>query len=148
LGKKMRKHNGKEYIENAPHDISELVEIINVLRSPEGCEWDRAQDFNSMKRCLKDETEEVLSAIDNKDYKNLQEELGDVLLQVVMNSEIAKEQGLFDFNDVVQTLCEKLIRRHPHVFGDEKRPTTPEESLALWQKVKAIERQRKQQEKR
>lgn len=136
----MRKHNGKEYIEKGRHDVTELVEIIKVLRSPDGCEWDRAQDFSTMKKCLKDETEEVLSAIDKKDYKNLQEELGDVLLQVVMNSEIASEQGLFDFNDVVQTLCEKLIRRHPHVFGDEKRPTTPEESLALWKKVKQIEK--------
>ena len=136
----MKKHNGKEYIEKDKHDVGELVEIIRILRSPEGCEWDRAQDFNSMKKCLKDETEEVLTAIDNKDYKNLQEELGDVLLQVVMNSEIAKEQGLFDLSDVVQTLCEKLIRRHPHVFGDEKRPTTPEESLALWKKVKQIEK--------
>lgn len=143
----MRKHNGKEYIEKAPHDIGELIEIVNVLRSPDGCEWDRAQDFSSMKKCLKDETEEVLTAIDNKDYKNLQEELGDVLLQVVMNSEIASENGLFSFGDVVQTLCEKLIRRHPHVFGDEKRPTTPEESLALWKKVKEIEKKRKENNK-
>ncbi len=140
----MRKHNGKEYLEKDKHDVNELVEIIKVLRSPDGCEWDRAQDFSTMKKCLKDETEEVLTAIDNSDYKNLQEELGDVLLQVVMNSEIASEQGLFDFNDVVQTLCEKLIRRHPHVFGDEPRPTTPEESLALWKKVKLIEKNRKE----
>ena len=138
----MREHNGKQYIEKTPHGISELVEIIKILRSPNGCEWDRAQDFSTMKKCLKVETEEVLTAIDNKDYKNLQEELGDVLLQVVMNSEIASEQGLFNFNDVVQTLCEKLIRRHPHVFGDEPRPTTPEESLALWKKVKQIEKSR------
>ena len=139
----MRKHNGKEYIENDNHDINELLEIVSVLRSPDGCEWDRAQDFNSMKKCLKDETEEVLTAIDNKDYKNLQEELGDVLLQVVMNAQIAKEQGLFTFNDVVQILCEKLIRRHPHVFGDVEKPTTPEESLKLWRMVKEIEKQRK-----
>lgn len=136
----MKEHNGKIYIEKERHDVNELIEIISVLRSPDGCEWDRAQDFNSMKKCLKDETEEVLSAIDKKDYKNLQEELGDVLLQVVMNSEIAKEQGLFDFNDVVQTLCEKLIRRHPHVFGDIEKPTTPEESLKLWKMVKEIEK--------
>ena len=140
----MKEHNGKKYIEKNKHDIAELVEIIKILRSPDGCEWDRAQNFSTMKKCLKDETEEVLSAIDNADYKNLQEELGDVLLQVVMNSEIAFEQGLFSFNDVVQTLCEKLIRRHPHVFGDEPRPTTPEESLALWKKVKQIEKQRKE----
>ena len=139
----MKKHNGKEYIEKEKHDVAELVEIVDVLRSPDGCEWDRAQDFNSMKKCLKDETDEVLSAIDNKDYKNLQEELGDVLLQVVMNSQIAKDQGLFDFNDVVQTLCEKLIRRHPHVFGDIEKPTTPEESLKLWKMVKEIEKQNK-----
>jgi tetrapyrrole methylase family protein/MazG family protein len=139
----MKEHNGKIYIEKERHDVNELIEIISVLRSPDGCEWDRAQDFNSMKKCLKDETEEVLSAIDKKDYKNLQEELGDVLLQVVMNSEIAKEQGLFDFNDVVQTLCEKLIRRHPHVFGDIEKPTTPEESLKLWKMVKEIEKQNK-----
>ena len=141
----MRKYNGKEYVEQNKHDICELVEIVDILRSPDGCEWDRAQDFNSMKKCLSDETQEVLDAIDNKDYKNLQEELGDVLLQVVMNSQIAKEQGLFDFNDVVQTLCEKLIRRHPHVFGDVAKPTTPEESLAIWKMVKTIEKQRKNQ---
>lgn len=139
----MREHNGKVYIEKENHNIEELVEIVNVLRSPVGCEWDRAQDFNSMKECLTNETAEVLQAIDNKDYNNLKEELGDVLLQVVMNAQVASEQGLFDFNDVVQVVCEKLIRRHPHVFGDEPRPSTPEESLALWRKVKQIEKERK-----
>lgn len=142
----MRKYNGKEYIETNKHDLKELIEIVHILRSPDGCEWDRAQDFNSMKKCLADETQEVLDAIDNKDYKNLQEELGDVLLQVVMNSEIASEQGLFTLDDVVQTLCEKLIRRHPHVFGDVAKPTTPEESLAIWRSVKAIEKARKEKQ--
>ena len=141
----MKKHNGKEYIENQKHDISELLEIVGVLRSPEGCEWDRAQTFDSMKECLKNETQEVLTAIDNKDMDNLKEELGDVLLQVLLNAQIASEQGYFDFNDVVQTLSEKLIRRHPHVFSDLPRPTTPEESLALWKRVKQIEKERKQQ---
>lgn len=136
----MRKHNGKQYFEKDKHDIKELIEIVEVLRSPDGCEWDRAQDFNSMKKCLSNETEEVLQAIDNCDYKNLCEELGDVLLQVVMNSQIAEEEGYFDFEDVVQVLCEKLIRRHPHVFGDEKKPETPEESLKLWKKVKEKEK--------
>ncbi|MBQ3596206.1 MAG: nucleotide pyrophosphohydrolase [Clostridia bacterium] len=139
----MKKHNGKEYIENQKHDIAELLEIVAVLRSPEGCEWDRSQTFDSMKECLKNETQEVLTAIDNKDMDNLKEELGDVLLQVLLNSQIASEKGYFDFKDVVQTLCEKLIRRHPHVFGDVPRPTTPEESLALWKKVKQIEKERK-----
>ena len=139
----MREHNGKVNIEKEKHDINELKEIVNVLRSPVGCEWDRAQDFNSMKECLTNESAEVLQAIDNKDYANLKEELGDVLLQVVMNAQIANEQGLFNFDDVVQVVCEKLIRRHPHVFGDEPRPTTPEESLKLWRKVKEIEKARK-----
>ena len=143
----MRKYNGKEYVEKDKHDVNELVEIVNILRSPDGCEWDRAQDFSTMKKCLSDETQEVLDAIDNKDYENLQEELGDVLLQVVMNSEIASELGLFDFNDVVQTLCEKLIRRHPHVFGDVPKPTTPEENLAIWKSVKKIEKERKASKK-
>lgn len=142
----MRKYNGKIYLEKDEHEFSELLEIVRILRSPDGCEWDRAQDFISMKKCLKDETEEVLEAVDKKDYKNLQEELGDVLLQVVMNSEIAEEQGLFNFGDVVQTLCEKLIRRHPHVFGDTPKPTTPEESLAIWRSVKVIEKARKEKE--
>ena len=140
----MREHNGKVYIEKEKHDISELKEIVSVLRSPVGCEWDRAQNFESMKECLTNESNEVLQAIDNKDYANLKEELGDVLLQVVMNAQIASEQGLFNFEDVVQVVCEKLIRRHPHVFGDEPRPNTPEESLALWRKVKAIEKARKE----
>lgn len=139
----MRKHNGKVYIEKEKHDIEELIEIVKVLRSPDGCEWDRAQNFESMKECLKNETEEVLSAIDKCDYENLKEELGDVLLQVVMNGEIASEAGLFDFNDVIQVLCEKLIRRHPHVFGDVEKPTTPEESLKLWRAVKQKEKEMK-----
>lgn len=139
----MRKHNGKVYIEKEKHDVEELIEIVKVLRSPDGCEWDRAQNFESMKECLKNETEEVLSAIDKCDYENLKEELGDVLLQVVMNGEIASEAGLFDFNDVIQVLCEKLIRRHPHVFGDVEKPTTPEESLQLWRAVKQKEKEMK-----
>ena len=140
----MREHNGKIYIEKEKHDIEELKEIVKILRSPVGCEWDRAQTFESMKECLKNESEEVFDAIDKKDYKNLREELGDVLLQVVMNAELANEMGLFNFDDVVQTVSEKLIRRHPHVFGDVPRPTTPEESLALWKSVKKLEKERKE----
>lgn len=138
----MREYNGKRYVESDRHDQNELREIVKILRSPDGCEWDRAQNFSTMKKCLADETQEVLDAIDNKDYDNLKEELGDILLQVVMNSEIAEEQGLFTLDDVVQNLCEKLIRRHPHVFGDVKKPTTPEESLAIWKSVKKLEKER------
>lgn len=136
----MREYNGKIYREETSHDITELLEVVKILRSPDGCEWDKAQTFDTMIKCVTDETEEVVNAIRNKDYDNLCEELGDLLLQVLMNAEIASESGLFSFNDVVQILTEKLIRRHPHVFGDVKKPTTPEESIALWRSVKAKEK--------
>lgn len=139
----MKEHNGKVFVEGENHDINELLEIIEVLRSENGCEWDRAQTHESLKKCLIDESQEVLSAIDNKDDENLCEELGDLLLQVLMNTEIAKERGAFDFSKVVQGLSDKLIRRHPHVFGDEVRPSTPEESLKLWRKVKQKEKETK-----
>ena len=140
----MREINGKTYIEKEPHDMQELLEIVEVLRSPDGCSWDREQTHESLKKCFMDETEEVMQAIDHKDDENLCEELGDVLLQVLLNAEIAKERGAFDFQDVVQGLSEKLIRRHPHVFGDAKRPDTPEERLALWKEVKKREKEMKQ----
>ena len=140
----MREYNGKVYCEQTDHDITELLEVVKILRSPDGCEWDKAQTFDTMIKCVTDETEEVVNAIKNKDYDNLCEELGDLLLQVIMNAEIASETGLFSFKDVVQILTEKLIRRHPHVFGDEPRPTTPEESLKLWKGVKEKEKALKQ----
>ena len=136
----MREINGKVYEEKKPHDMAELLEIVAVLRSPGGCPWDREQTHETMKKCLLDEADEVISAIDKKDDENLCEELGDVLLQVLLNCEIAKERKAFDFSDVVQTLSEKLIRRHPHVFGDIERPKSPEESLKLWQSVKKTEK--------
>lgn len=139
----MKEHNGKVYIENAPHNMEELLEIITVLRSPEGCSWDRAQTHESLKECLTEESEEVLQAIDKQDDENLCEELGDLLMQVLVHCEIAKERGAFDFSDVVQMLSEKLIRRHPHVFGDVKQPETSEEALELWKEVKRIEKERK-----
>ena len=139
----MKEHNGKIFVEGRPHDIKELLEVVEVLRSEKGCEWDRAQTHETLKRCLRDESQEVIDAIDKNDDENLCEELGDLLLQVLMNAQVAKERGAFDFSKVVQGLTDKLIRRHPHVFGDEDRPSTPEESLKLWKKVKEIEKARK-----
>lgn len=136
----MREFNGKVYEEKAQHNISELLEIITILRSPEGCPWDREQTHESMKKCLTDETQEVLEAIDNKDDDNLCEELGDVLLQVLLHSEVADERGAFNFSDVVQMLTEKLIRRHPHVFGDIERPDNAEDGLKLWKSIKQKEK--------
>ena len=137
----MREINGKVYEEKKPHDMAELLEIVSVLRGPDGCPWDRKQTHETMKKCLLDEANEVVEAIDKKDDENLCEELGDVLLQVLLNCEIANERGAFSFPDVVQMLSEKLIRRHPHVFGDIARPETAEESLALWQSVKKKEKE-------
>ena len=135
----MREHNGRTFVEGTPHNMEELLEIIRVLRRPQGCSWDRAQNHETLKKCLTDETEEVLAAINNRDDENLCEELGDVLMQVLMHSEIAKERGVFDFGDVVQKVSDKLIRRHPHVFGDVKPPETEEEALELWKQVKQRE---------
>ena len=124
------------------YTFEELVGIIAKLRSPEGCPWDRAQTFESLKKCLAEETEEVFQAVDHQDMENLCEELGDVLLQVVRNSQIAKEKGAFSIEDVIDGLGRKMVRRHPHVFGDVK-VNSIEEGAALWQQIKMQEKAKK-----
>lgn len=121
------------------YTFQDLIDIMTKLRSDEGCLWDREQTFESLKQCLADEAQEVFQAVDNQDMENLCEELGDVLLQVVFNSQIAREEGAFTIDDVVDGICRKLVRRHPHVFGDVK-VHSPEESLALWNAIKAQEK--------
>lgn len=136
-------YRGK-YTEGEKHDFTQLKEIVHCLRDPEhGCSWDSTQTHESMKECLTDEAQEVLQAIDHQDDENLCEELGDVMLQILLHCEIAAERGAFTFDDVVQMLGDKLVRRHPHIFGEEPRPETPEEALALWKKVKQMEKERK-----
>ena len=122
------------------YTYEELLDIVAELRSEHGCPWDRAQTHESMISCLRDECEEVVQAIDKKDDENLCEELGDVMLQVLMNSQIAAEEGRFTMEDVVDGLAKKLVRRHPHVFGDEK-AQTPEEGLASWEAIKRQEKE-------
>lgn len=124
------------------HKFDKLVDIIAELRSDHGCPWDKEQTHESLKVCLVDETQEVLQAIDHKDMENLCEELGDVLLQVVMHSQIAQENGIFTIQDVIDGVSEKMIRRHPHVFGDVK-VNSAEESLALWKEIKKQEKAKK-----
>ena len=136
----MREINGKTYIEEAPHDMKELLEIIEVLRSPDGCSWDREQTHESLKKCFMDETEEVMQAIDHQDDENLCEELGDVLLQVVLQSQIAEEEGLFSLDDVIRKAGEKMLRRHPHVFSSEASPEK-EEVPGRWEAIKQAEKQ-------
>ena len=121
------------------YGFEELREIVADLRAEDGCPWDRVQTFETMKKCLADETQEVLDAVDRGDTANLCEELGDVLMQVLVYSRIAEEAGLFTLDDVMSGLGRKLVRRHPHVFGDAH-AETPEEALALWRSVKASEK--------
>lgn len=121
------------------YTFEELRDITAKLRSDQGCPWDRVQTYESLKKCLADETREVFDAVDNKDMENLCEELGDVLLLVMLNSQIAGEEGAFTIDNVIDGVCRKMVRRHPHVFGDVK-VDSPEESLALWNAIKAQEK--------
>src|SRR5579862_7038730 len=121
-------------------DIDRLLEIMAALRTPgSGCPWDLEQNFATIAPYTLEEAYEVADAIARGDLSDLEEELGDLLLQVVFHARMAQEQGSFDFGDVVETLCEKLIRRHPHVFGDEQ-SRTPEAVKGLWERIKAEEK--------
>ncbi|RAI15202.1 MAG: nucleoside triphosphate pyrophosphohydrolase [Candidatus Melainabacteria bacterium] len=120
-------------------NLEKLIEIIEILRSPQGCKWDREQTHSSLKPNMLEEAYEAVDAINDNDMSHLKEELGDVLLQVVLHSQIAKEEHSFDIEAVAQTLNEKLIHRHPHVFGDTKVSST-QEILANWEKLKKEEK--------
>ena len=116
-------------------NFNDLVETFAILRGPNGCPWDKKQTHESLIKCLRDESQELIDAIEKKDDENMKEELGDVLLQVLMHAQIAKEEGKFTIDDVIKTLYDKLHYRHPHVFGDVK-ASTPQEALAVWQEMK------------
>lgn len=118
------------------YDISDLLEIMKLLRAPGGCPWDREQDHKSIRANLIEETYEVLDAIDREDNENLKEELGDLLLQVVFHSRMEEEAGTFGFSDICDGICQKLILRHPHVFGSVV-ADTPDEVLKNWDAIKA-----------
>ncbi|HEX3630334.1 MAG TPA: nucleoside triphosphate pyrophosphohydrolase [Candidatus Dormibacteraeota bacterium] len=118
--------------------LSALTEVVRRLRSPDGCPWDREQTHASLRATMLEEAYEVLEAIDEKSMDKLREELGDVLLQVLMQAEIAEEAGEFSLGDVADSVREKLVRRHPHVFGDTK-VSGAEEVLRNWDALKAKE---------
>ncbi len=120
-------------------NLERLIEIIDILRSENGCEWDREQTHSSLKRNMLEEAYEAVDAIDDNDFVHLQEELGDVLLQVVLHSQIAKEENTFNIEDVAKGISDKLIHRHPHVFGDVKVSST-QEILDNWEKLKKEEK--------
>jgi MazG family protein len=122
--------------------IEDLLKTVAALREPEtGCPWDIEQDHQSLAECLVDECCELLQTIDRLDMDHMEEELGDVLLQVVMHAQMARERGDFDFESVCRVVDEKLIRRHPHVFGDSATGDT-QAVLKQWDQIKATERKR------
>jgi len=119
--------------------FGELNNTLFALRGPNGCKWDRAQTHETLVKNLREESQEVIDAIQNKDDENLCEELGDLLLQVIFHAAIAEEEGRFSIREVLDGINKKLIRRHPHVFGGAK-ADSPQEALALWKAVKAQEK--------
>ena len=119
--------------------MDELIKTIAILRSPDGCEWDRAQTHQTIRQNMLEEAYEAVEAIDENNIEHLKEELGDVLLQVVLQSQIASDNGEFNIQDVAKMLNDKLIHRHPHVFGNVKAKDTSE-ILANWEKLKKEEK--------
>ncbi len=120
--------------------FDDLVETFAILRGPNGCPWDKKQTHESLIKNMREESEEFIAAVEKKDADNMKEELGDVLLQVLLHAQIAKEEGLFTIDDVMQGLYDKLHRRHPHVFGDHAKAASPEEALAVWKEMKKKEK--------
>ena len=128
--------NGKSF------RIEDLIKIMELLRSPEGCPWDRVQTHQSIRQNMLEEAYEAADAIDRMDMDNLKEELGDVLLQVVFHASMAQEAGQFTFDDVVDGVCQKLVYRHPHVFGAVE-AGGPEGALSAWDAQKRAEKGQK-----
>ena len=121
------------------YSFEDLVDIMALLRSENGCPWDREQTHDSLGKYLIEETYEVLEVIENKDKVKLCEELGDLLLQIVFHAQISKENGEFYITDVISTICRKLITRHTHVFGDAKADTA-DEVVGNWEEIKKKEK--------
>lgn len=145
-----------KYIENdtkkAAEALEEFIHVVAALRSENGCPWDKAQTMNSLKPCMINEMTEAIAAVDlfhetgNPD--NLCEELGDVLLQVVLLTQIASEEGLFQMEDVIRGVSQKMIRRHPHVFGENTGVKEAEEIPGRWEEIKRLEKNGKTQEQK
>ena len=125
------------------YSINNLLDIIRKLRSSDGCPWDQIQTSDSIKMCVIEEAYEVLDAINCNNKNNLKEELGDLLLQVIFHSQINAEENNFNFDDVVNGICNKLIRRHPHVFGLEKIDNV-DDVLKKWEEIKKEEKKYQQ----
>ena len=122
-----------------PYDLGALVEIMRLLRTTEGCPWDRVQTHESIRRNFLEETYEALDALDRDDAEDLCEELGDCLLQVVFHAQIEAERGRFTMDDVVDGVAHKLVFRHPHVFGDQSAENS-DQALNTWESQKEVEK--------
>ncbi|WP_108483283.1 nucleoside triphosphate pyrophosphohydrolase [Oceaniglobus ichthyenteri] len=133
--------NRSDPIHSYPRDISRLVEIMRRLRDPEtGCPWDIVQNFQTIAPYTIEEAYEVADAIERGDMTDLKGELGDLLFQAVYHGQMAAEAGHFTFDDIVNTIADKMINRHPHVFGDESRDKSPQQQTRDWEAQKARER--------
>lgn len=121
------------------YKFADLVEIMDRLRSEDGCPWDREQDLGTLRGYLLEECYEVVEAIDRLDYEGIREELGDLMFQIVFQARIGKERGRFTINDVIQGIAEKMVRRHPHVFGDWQADSS-EQVLKRWEEIKREEK--------
>ena len=128
-----------DFEKKSSYGVEDLREIVRILRAPGGCPWDREQDHHSIRRNLLEEAYEAAEAIDEGNPEHLQEELGDVLLQVVFHARMEEEQGGFDLDDVADGICKKLIYRHPHVFGDVT-VSGSGEVLQNWEELKKREK--------
>src|SRR5579863_9059587 len=124
----------------ASRHIADLLDIMRRLRAPDGCPWDREQSFATIAPYTVEEAYEVAASIEDQDYKSLPDELGDLLFQVVFHACMAEEAGLFDFGDVVEAVTAKMIRRHPHIFGDGNAQHDKHSQKLAWEELKAAER--------
>ena len=127
--------------QKAHYTFSDFIDLVEILRSEQGCPWDREQDHQSIRKGLIEETYEVVEAIDNADPVLLREELGDLLLQIVFHAQIEREAGRFEMGDVVDDICKKMIHRHPHVFGSVHVENSAE-VLDNWEAIKTEEKHR------
>jgi len=135
-----------DLIHNPKGGMPRLLEIMRRLRDPEtGCPWDIEQDFSTIAPYTIEEAYEVADAIEREEWDELKGELGDLLFQSVFHAQMATEKGLFDFNDVADTMSDKMVARHPHVFGDESRDKSAEQQTKDWETIKAAERAGKAQ---
>ena len=136
-----RNEKMEKILQKKAYNADDLVTIVEILRAPGGCPWDREQTHSSIRNDFIEETYEVIEAIDAGDPALLREELGDVLLQVAMHAEMEREAGRCTFDDIANDICQKMIHRHPHVFGDV-RADTSDEVLSNWEVIKSEEKNR------